>query len=305
MSIAADHDGDALPASFGWLVFIAVVLGCAVWLARPMAPTGTPPRQDAVLNPLPLQVAAERFEFFDRAGGRDAGTAQPPADPPSASPSPGPGPGASPTDHQRPIGRRPPAWMKLTGEDATLDNEGLSFTICCGQAEASAWLPALARGRYYLEASVEAGIGATGSRPVHGTTAAGLRASGRGTDINQFFAMERYGLRTGDTVMIAIDALRGRIYYGINGRWLNGQPGGQGGEALDTGRFSMAPAFRLGSVRAGETQRWRINPGTRAFLHVPPGDFHAYITADSPAPPIDHSSRFRQPASPYSPYRYR
>lgn len=234
--------------------------------------------------------------------GRDGGTAQPPAD------SPSPGASTSPANDPRPVGRRPPPWMKLTGEDATVDNEGLSFTICCGQTEASAWLPALARGRYYLEASVEG----TGSRPVHGATAAGLRASGRGTDINQFFMMERYGLRTGDTVMVAIDAGRGRIYYGINGRWLNGQPGGAGGEALDTGRFSMAPAFRLGSARAGETtQRWRINPGTRAFLHVPPGDFRAYITADSPAPPmppmppIDHSSRPRQPVNPYAPYRYR
>lgn len=76
---------------------------------------------------------------------------------------------------------------------------------------------------------------------MHGATAAGLRASGRGTDINQFFMMERYGLRTGDTVMVAIDAGRGRIYYGINGRWLNGQPGGAGGEALDTGKILDGP----------------------------------------------------------------
>jgi hypothetical protein len=80
--------------------------------------------------------------------------------------------------------------------------------------------------------------------------------------------------------MFALDADNGIAYYGVNGIWLNGEPGKQGGTELGKRGDALVPFVTLsGSSRnAPVGDRWIANFGSAAYRFPIPAGYGAYGT---------------------------
>lgn len=89
-------------------------------------------------------------------------------------------------------------------------------------------------------------------------------------------------VRGGDVLMLALDADQKIGYWGVNGQWRNGTPGGAGGTQL-----SLAPGeqfYPFGNVTSPkgngpEGDRWIANFGGSRFRYPVPAGFDAYGTS--------------------------
>jgi hypothetical protein len=157
-------------------------------------------------------------------------------------------------------------------------------------------------GKWYFESSI---VGATGgvnwecgvattsasnaARP--GTTATGWQAltSGSTTIIKQnnntTTTIFTGTIASGDIFSVALDMDNGRIWFGRNGTWLEGNPAAGTGASF-TNLSGTVEAFAGGDGSVSGS----INFGQRAFAYTAPSGFKALNTANLPAPLVTKPS---------------
>lgn len=86
--------------------------------------------------------------------------------------------------------------------------------------------------------------------------------------------------KNGDVFGVAVDFDRQRVHYRVNGQWLDGAPGGDGGRKLEADKeyraCAMASGTVTGEVKKGVPQSdttWDLNFGGQPFKHPPPAGF--------------------------------
>jgi hypothetical protein len=86
--------------------------------------------------------------------------------------------------------------------------------------------------------------------------------------------------QNGDVFMFALDADSNAVYYGVNGIWLNGEPGQQGGTQIGKRGDALIPFVTLSgsSKNAPVGDRWIANFGNNAFRFPIPVGYGAYGT---------------------------
>ena len=86
--------------------------------------------------------------------------------------------------------------------------------------------------------------------------------------------------QNGDVFMFALDADSNVVYYGVNGIWLNGEPGEQGGTQIGKRGDALIPFVTLSgsSKNAPVGDRWMANFGSNAFRFPIPTGYGAYGT---------------------------
>ncbi len=90
---------------------------------------------------------------------------------------------------------------------------------------------------------------------------------------------QKQNFKNGDVFMFALDADSGNLYFGVNGRWLNGEPGGQGGASLKRGVSGFSPFVTVSASSnksSPEGDRWIANFGGARFKYALPSAFGAY-----------------------------
>jgi len=102
-----------------------------------------------------------------------------------------------------------------------------------------------------------------------------------GAGIPVLDANTRRNLRNGSVVSLAVDLDAGRLYYGIDGRWLGGAPDGGHGIPLVRGaEYVLAASLRPAETCPGE--QWVANFGTKPFRFPLPAGFVAYARGAEP-----------------------
>src|SRR5262249_14098699 len=111
-------------------------------------------------------------------------------------------------------------------------------------------------------------------------------AGGRG--FSNYVVAIRWGeakrYQNGDVFMFALDASRGQLAYGVNGRWLNGDPQASSGDPVPRSGTGYVPFVGVsGAHGAPEGDRWIANFGATRFKYPVPDGYGAY-GADSAEP---------------------
>jgi hypothetical protein len=134
-------------------------------------------------------------------------------------------------------------------------------------------------GRVYFEGTMRV----TGSVSAHTYANAGICLShGEGGPKSQALAIRHGGQKLhadGDVFGVAADLDRGRVYFRVNGRWINGEPGAAGGAPLEVGKTYCACFFAAGTS-AGESSQsdttWIANFGGQRFADTVPAGYVPY-----------------------------
>ena len=200
---------------------------------------------------------------------------------------------AAPLDRPRlPSGQTYSAvtWMSNDMQPITISGGGLTASASRGGTHTVVANRGVAEGRHYLELrlSIPAGEGGpstwggVGVVPLSSLSngrifmpriAAGMLAvpSGRGRPLND-----------GDVVMLAIDLDEKLAFWGLNGEWMNGVPGAQGGVSLQGQAGDLWMPFA--NITASERdrtppqggERWIANFGASPFRYRMPAGFDSY-----------------------------
>jgi len=92
----------------------------------------------------------------------------------------------------------------------------------------------------------------------------------------------------GDNIMVAVDVGAGKIWFGVNGTWLNsGDPANGNNAAFTNLSGSMSPAVCLYGTQSGS-----INFGQRSWVYSAPSGYKAINTASLPTPTIADGSKY-------------
>ena len=235
---------------------------------------------------------------------------------PSPSPSPSPSPGdalpsppatpaaptqpptaAAPVDRPRlPSGQTYSAvtWFSSDMQPIAISGGGLTASASRGGTHTVVANRGVSEGRHYLELrlSIPAGEGGpstwsgVGVVPIsslsHGRVVMPMLSSGSVLAVSTGRGQR---FNDGDIVMMAIDLDQKLAFWGLNGEWMNGVPGAQGGASLQgqTGDLWMPFANITASQRdrtppeGGE--RWIANFGASAFRYQMPRGFDSYGSA--------------------------
>ncbi len=189
-----------------------------------------------------------------------------------------------------------------------LDNNGL--TLSNGSLDASrntnTWATCkatfgLASDKWYFEYTVNSGasnqiigvfktedtppdVGAYGYM-TYSTSGWGYQLDGNKANSNSFTATGTTA-GVGDNIMVAVDVGAGKVWFGVNGTWLNsGDPANGSNAAFTNLSGSMSPAVCLYGTQSGS-----INFGQRPFEETVPTNFKALNTFNLDAPLIDDPS---------------
>jgi len=191
-------------------------------------------------------------------------------------------------------------------DGAAISGAGLIAAYCCAGAFSTIKASKeVSSGRHYWELTLSvrtgeqhpdswtiAGVTTDDTPPPTGGRIARPLGIGRGSETNTVSVMERGSQRNyvnGDVFMFALDANKGIVYYGVNGRWQNGAPGEQGGATFASSRGRYTPFVNVSSPRnSPEGDRWIANFGGSNFKYPIPAGYGAYGTGVSvslqPAP---------------------
>ena len=205
---------------------------------------------------------------------------------------------------------------EVTGNYATLntlDNNGL--TLSNGNLDASrstnSWATCkatfgLASNKWYFEYIVNSGasnqiigvfktedtppaVSTTGYMTIS-ASGWGYQLDGNKANSNSFTATGTTA-GVGDNIMVAVDVGAGKIWFGVNGTWLNsGDPANGNNAAFTNLSGSMSPAVCLYGTQSGS-----INFGQRAFAYTAPTNFKSLNTANLPTPTIADGSQYFSP----------
>ena len=151
-------------------------------------------------------------------------------------------------------------------------------------AYTNAWTDrAFSSGKGYYEATMRV----TGSLNAHTHSNAGLclaKETYTESDPRTRAVVMRSGQeklhKDGDLFGIAIDFDKQRMYFRVNGSWVDGEPGSEGGIRLQKDKEYRACAFASGTV-TGEVKKgkpqsdtyWEMNFGQKPFKHQPPAGY--------------------------------
>jgi len=287
-----------------WLLAAAVIVSALTFVSRPgqQVPAHAPLAQFGAAAQAPVPVQAPSPTVFTApsgsattntaAGARlydrlDVSGLRPLADPMAIATTQGRRRGFAP-----PV-RSSVVWGNKTG---SITNNGLVAQHCCAGAFSIVTAnKAVGSGRHYWELTLQAAPGephpdtytspgvavATGSTTEHGFFRTRI-GSASPNDPNMLLTIgfaEGRQYRSGDTFMFALDVNNQKVFQGVNGTWLNGTPGGAGGEALGMSGDTFLPIARLSaSSRKPVGDSWVANFGSSDFqFPIPPG-YGAYGT---------------------------
>lgn len=293
--------------AFRWLIVIAA-------LSAGLGLVGMPWQDASQLAPAPGPASFER----DGVGGPQAAAPAAPAAPadargPTAAPPPPPATGtdslpampatpALPAPAHAAAAARPPAnskqsysavsWMAAPMVPIVISGSGLiAGAGGTGGTHTAVASRGVAEGRHYLELTLSIPPGEGGPSTWGGVGVVPMSSLQHG---RVFMPMITNGLavsvgkrggrpfRDGDTVMLAIDLNEKLAFWGVNGEWMNGAPGAQGGQALPGGASEQWTAFA--NMTASDRnrpqpeggERWVANFGASAFKFALPAGFDSY-----------------------------
>src|SRR5262245_8923023 len=168
------------------------------------------------------------------------------------------------------------AWSNASG---SVSGGGLIAAYCCAGAASTVFANTpVASGRHYWELTLSVRPGA--DHPDTWTTAgvapagtakhvlpSGPQPRGDGAaSVIPWGQSKRY--RNGDVFMFALDADNSLLYYGVNGQWINGQPGAAGGEHVAPAPLVPYVNLSASSVnKSPEGDRWIANFGASPFRY--------------------------------------
>lgn len=170
---------------------------------------------------------------------------------------------------------------------------GLIASYCCAGAMSVVTTDrGITRGRHYWElhlsvppggtrASTWTGAGVRFTKSGEASRDFAVRGFGRDNDGALFVEVGRSAtIIAGDTIMMALDADRGLAYWGVNGQWMNGEPGGRGGAPLaQDGAGDWRPIVTISAPNdksQPEGDRWIANFGASRFRYPLPEGYSAF-----------------------------
>ena len=174
-------------------------------------------------------------------------------------------------------------------------------------AHASMFMPS---GKFYFEATIQAlsgnnffMIGACGIQTSSTLYAnlTGQVANGWGVQCNGTTGGTKYNNNAtlnvsnasfaswvvGNVLQCAVDVTNGRIWFGKNNVWLEGDPAAGTGASYTNLTGAIAPSV---SVYGSGVDKLAVNFGQRPFSYTPPSGFVAVNTYNLPAPTIDNGA---------------
>lgn len=202
---------------------------------------------------------------------------------------------------------KPPVLSRVvwSNKSGSVSGAGLIVEFCCaGPSSTTLANTSVRRGRHYWEVtlSVQPGEPRMGSNTNAGVgVEPATRDAGEGLEgyFEYQMLMDRATLlggdpnfvrviaprnneiyQNGDVFMFALDADNNIAYYGVNGIWLNGEPGKQGGTQIGKRGDALIPFVTLSgaSNNAPVGDRWIANFGNNAFRFPIPDGYGAYGT---------------------------
>ena len=183
--------------------------------------------------------------------------------------------------------------MQWSNVGGSISGGGLIAAYCCAGAFSSVRADrAVSSGQHYWELTLSV---RPGEQHPDTWTTAGVTTDNKtsppimprsGQSATAITALDRRkdGYRSGDTFMFALDADRGMVFYGLNGQWLNGQPGFSGGTAVGAPGAQFTPFVNISasSSKSGpEGDRWIANFGGSRYKYPIPAGYAAYGTSVS------------------------
>jgi len=194
--------------------------------------------------------------------------------------------------------RMPPSrsavvWSNTGG---SVSGGGLIAAYCCAGASSTVMAnKSVNTGKHYWELTLSVSPGS--DRPDTWTNAgvtvldasvsqpAQVRRPTRGSADSSSVSVINWGqqqsFKNGDVFMFALDADSGSLFFGVNGQWQNGEPGGQGGFSFGKGRPGFVPFVTISASSnrvSPEGDRWIANFGGGRFKYSIPAAFGAYGT---------------------------
>lgn len=173
----------------------------------------------------------------------------------------------------RPSGPPSAVTFATRPHEGKLSDDKLTAYYCCAGASSTVLASrGYRRGKRYFEAKLELPFMA--GKPARWTNIGVLDGEGRDLqeDRNAFigFAMhDRY--KDGDVFGVAIDYDERVAYFRVNGKWVSGEPGSNGGLKLP----SRGELFAAVSVASGR-EAWTANFGAVPFKSPPPPGYLPY-----------------------------
>jgi hypothetical protein len=182
-----------------------------------------------------------------------------------------------------PVPIRETVWQQVMGM-STLSNGGLTMTYCCAGAStpAASSVPQ-AVGKWYAEVTLRTRRG----RPAPDSwTNVLVMATPRdrtemmmaATQAGALGRGDRNRYRDGDVFGVALDADGGRVWYSLNGDWMNGTPGVSGGQPLVRGvpQVLVATSSASSDAADGMKDSWTANFGRSKFRSAIPRGFRSW-----------------------------
>jgi hypothetical protein len=211
-----------------------------------------------------------------------------------------PAPAPSPVAGQAPDAAvyEPPARSTVVwnSETSSVSGGGLIASYCCIGPDSQVFAnKRVSSGRHYWELTLSVGAtqqaaGATTNAGVTSISDKEIREGARAllsvTDrrledraVWAFGVAQQNDVRSGDTLMFALDANRGFVNIGLNGQWRTGDPANEAG--LTVGKYGstyIPYAVMSSGRRSGEGDRWIANFGGSRFRYPIPVGYGAYGT---------------------------
>lgn len=180
----------------------------------------------------------------------------------------------------------PVRWANNNNE-GSISGGGLIASYCCAgpfstvQADTG-----VTSGRHYLELTISVRPGAQNpdtwtqagiTLSQSGRQVLGDRSSG-GNSYSVISWGQNKAFSHGDVVMMALDMDKGQFYWGVNGRWRNGDPEGSTGDPLVAGKAYRPFVSISSSSKNLEGDKWIANFGSRPFKYQIPAGYASYGT---------------------------
>ena len=295
-----------------WLIATASFCGFLVLLGKPWlgagahydlplaqfkpesAPKTAPPQPANSAPPGLAQPPDQTDKMADNGGAH-----------PTDTPTGIPGNASAAGENLAPGGKGRVHWSNDSG---SVSGAGLIAGYCCAGASSTVFTDtAVSSGRHYWELTLSvradaehpdtwtnAGIWASSSPTAHSPRAfLAPRPAGDPNSLSVIQWTQQKNYRNGDVFMFALDADRGMGYYGLNGRWLNGEPGVSDGGALGAKGSTYRPFVTISASSQKTTpegDRWIANFGATHFKYAVPQGYSAFGSSGPVALPHGVSS---------------
>lgn len=187
-------------------------------------------------------------------------------------------------------------WMATQFQPIEISGGGLTASASSGGTHTALASRGVAQGRHYLELtlSIPAGEGGPSTWSGLGVVPATALQGGRVfmPSITAGFSVStgrHRKLRDGDVIMLAIDLQDRLAFWGMNGEWMNGVPGAQGGQSLQSSAGDQwTPFVNVTASERNRTppqggERWIANFGASRFKYALPVGFDSYGSVEASA----------------------